>query len=39
MTKTNDRPNLSPDIDKTVNVKQYLISGHEPQMELETKTD
>jgi hypothetical protein len=43
VTKTNDRPDLSsegtPDIDKTVNVKQKLISGHEPQMGLDTKTD
>jgi hypothetical protein len=41
-TKTNNRPDLSsegaPDIDKTVIVKQ-LISGHEPQMGLEAKTD
>jgi hypothetical protein len=41
MTKTNDRPDFSsegaPDIDKTVNVKQKLIYGHEPQMGLETK--
>jgi hypothetical protein len=40
---TDDRPDLSsegaPDIDKTVNVKQKLISGHEPQMGLDTKTD
>jgi hypothetical protein len=38
-----DRPDLSsegaPDIDKTVNVKQKLISGHETQMGLQTKTD
>jgi hypothetical protein len=38
-----DRPDLSsevaPDIDKTVNVKQKLISGHETQMGLETKMD
>jgi hypothetical protein len=37
------RPDLSsegaPDIDKTVNVKQKLISGHEPQMGLDTKMD
>jgi hypothetical protein len=42
-TNTDDRPDLSsegaPDIDKTVNVKQKLISGHEPQMGLDTKTD
>jgi hypothetical protein len=40
---TDDRPDLSseeaPDIDKTVNVKQKLISGHETQMGLDTKTD
>jgi hypothetical protein len=28
----------APDIDKTVTVTQQLISGHEPQMGLETKT-
>jgi hypothetical protein len=28
----------APDIDKTVNVKQKLISGHETQIGLETKT-
>jgi hypothetical protein len=43
VTNTDDRPDLSsegaPDIDKTVNVKQKLISGHEPQMGLDTKTD
>jgi hypothetical protein len=43
MTKTNDRPDLSSegahDIDKTVNVKQKLISGHETEMGLDTKTD
>jgi hypothetical protein len=42
VTNTDDRPDLSsegaPDIDKTVNVKQKLISGHETQMGLETKT-
>jgi hypothetical protein len=36
-------PDLSsvetPDIDKTVNVKQKLISGHETQMGLEIETD
>jgi hypothetical protein len=36
-------PDLSsegaPDIENTVNVKQKLISGHEPQMRLDTKTD
>jgi hypothetical protein len=40
---TDDRPDLSsegaPDIDKRVNVKQKLISGHETQMGLDTKTD
>jgi hypothetical protein len=43
MNKTDVRPDLSsegaPDIDKTVNVKQKLISGHEPQMGLDTKTN
>jgi hypothetical protein len=38
---TKDRPDLpsegAPDIDKTVNVKQKLISGHKTQMGLETK--
>jgi hypothetical protein len=42
MTMTNDRPDLSsegvPDIDKTVNVEQKLISGHKTQMGLETRT-
>jgi hypothetical protein len=42
MTVTNDRPDLSsegaPDIDKTVNVKQKLRSGHETQVGLETRT-
>jgi hypothetical protein len=37
-----DRPDLSSegafDIDKTVNVKQKLISGHETQMDLETNS-
>jgi hypothetical protein len=41
-TNTDDRLDLSsegaPDIDKTVNVKRKLISGHETQMGLETKT-
>jgi hypothetical protein len=41
-TTIDDRPDLSsegaPDIDKTVNVKQKLISGHKTQMGLETKT-
>jgi hypothetical protein len=43
VTTTEDRPNLSsegaPYIDKTVNVKQKLISGYETQMDLDTKTD
>jgi hypothetical protein len=42
-TNTDNKPDLSSegaaDIDKTVNVKQKLISGHERQMGLETKTD
>jgi hypothetical protein len=29
----------APDIDKTVNVKQKLISGHETQMGLDTMTN
>jgi hypothetical protein len=41
--KTNDRPDLLsegvPDINKTLNVNQWLISGHETQVGLETKTD
>jgi hypothetical protein len=40
---TSDRPILSSERahhkDKTVTVKQILISGHEPQMGLDTKTD
>jgi hypothetical protein len=43
VTNTDDRPDLStegaPDIDKTINVEQKLISGHEPQMGLDTKKD
>jgi hypothetical protein len=43
MTVTKDRPVLSsekaPHKDKTVTVKQQEISGHEPQMGLDTKTD
>jgi hypothetical protein len=43
VTNTDDRPDLSsegaPYTDKTVNVEQKLISGHEPQMGLDTKTD
>jgi hypothetical protein len=43
VTNTDDRPDLSsegaPDIDKTVNVKQSLTSGHETQRGLDTKTD
>jgi hypothetical protein len=39
---TNDRPNLlsegAPDIDKTVNVKPKLMSGHKTQMGLESRT-
>jgi hypothetical protein len=42
MTTTNDRPDLSsegaPDIGKTVNVKSKLMSGHETQMGLESRT-
>jgi hypothetical protein len=42
MTTTNDRPDLSseaaPDIGKTVNVKPKLMSGHETQMGLESRT-
>jgi hypothetical protein len=41
MTMTNDRPEFSsegaPDIGKTVNVKQKLMSGHETQMGLDTR--
>jgi hypothetical protein len=40
VTNTDDRPELSsegaPDIDKTVNVKHKLVSGHETQMDLGT---
>jgi hypothetical protein len=43
VTNTDDRPDFAsegaPDIDKTLNVKQKLISGHETQMGLDTKTD
>jgi hypothetical protein len=43
VTNTDDKPDLSsegmPDIDKTVNVKHKLLSGHVPQMGLDTKTD
>jgi hypothetical protein len=43
VTNTDDTRDLSsegaPDIDKTANVKQKLISGREPQMGLDTKTD
>jgi hypothetical protein len=43
VTNTDGRPELSsegtPDIDKTVNVKQKLICGHETQMGLDTKKD
>jgi hypothetical protein len=42
MTTTNDRPDLSsegaPDIGRTANVKPKLMSGHEIQMGLETRT-
>jgi hypothetical protein len=42
-TMTNDRPDSSsegaPDINKTKTVKQYITSGHEPQVGLDTKTD
>jgi hypothetical protein len=42
MTATNDRPDLTsegvPDIDKTVNVKPKLMSGHETQMGLKSRT-
>jgi hypothetical protein len=40
---TNDRPDTSsegaPDFYKTKSLKQYIKSGHEPQMGLDTKTD
>jgi hypothetical protein len=43
MTLTNDRSVLlserAPHKEKRVMVKMNLISGHEPQMELDTKTD
>jgi hypothetical protein len=42
MTTTNDRPDLSskgaPDIGKTVNVNPKLVSGHDAQMGLESRT-
>jgi hypothetical protein len=42
-TAVNDRPDPSseeaPDIKNALTVKQYLTSGHEPQMGLDTKTD
>jgi hypothetical protein len=42
MTTTNDRPDLSseeaPDNGKIVNAKPKLISGHETQMGLESRT-
>jgi hypothetical protein len=42
MATTNDRPDLStegaPDIGKTVNFKPKLMSGHETQMGLESRT-
>jgi hypothetical protein len=43
VTNTDDRPDPTsegaPYIDKTANVKQKLIYGHETQMGLDTKTD
>jgi hypothetical protein len=43
MTLTNDRPVLPSEgtthKDKTVAVKLYIISGHEPQMGLDSKRD
>jgi hypothetical protein len=39
MTDPTSRQRGAPDIDKTVYVKQKLISGHETQMGLDTKTD
>jgi hypothetical protein len=40
---TNDRPDPpsegAPDFKNTQTVKQYLTSGHEPQMGLDNKTD
>jgi hypothetical protein len=42
VTNADERPDLSsegaPDIDKTVNAKQKLISSHETQIGLEIKT-
>jgi hypothetical protein len=42
MTTTNDRPDLpsegASDIGKTVNVQPKLMSGHETQMGLESRT-
>jgi hypothetical protein len=42
MTTTNDRPDFPsegvPDIGKSVNVKPKLMSGHETQMGLESRT-
>jgi hypothetical protein len=42
MTTTNDRPDLTsegaPDNGKTVTVKLKLMSGHETQMGLESRT-
>jgi hypothetical protein len=41
VNNSDDRPDLSsegaPDIEKTVNVNQKLISGHDTQMGLETR--
>jgi hypothetical protein len=39
VTNTDDKPDLSSEGDKTVNVKQKLISGLETQVGLDTKTD
>jgi hypothetical protein len=43
VTLTNDRPVLSsekePHMDRTITVRQELISGYEPKMGLDTKTD
>jgi hypothetical protein len=43
VTLTNDTPDLSseraPHMERTVTVKQKQISGHEPHMGLDSKTD
>jgi hypothetical protein len=43
MTLTKDRPVLwserAPHMDRTVTVKEKLLSGHERQMELDINTD